>query len=221
MTVVEVMAELEAKGNEKWRKMNAKNGAGDNQFGVMMGDIRALAKKIKINHELGLELWQTGNIDAMILAPFVMRPKDFNEGELNKMVSEATFTRVADSFNSNIVKNHPLKEELRQKWMKSTDTMCHRAGWSLTTERVIKSPEGLDLVALLDRVENEMGLAPESLQWMMNYCLAEIGIHFAEHRERAIALGEKIGAFRDFPTSKGCTSPFAPIWINAMVSRQS
>jgi 3-methyladenine DNA glycosylase AlkD len=147
----------------------------------------------------------------MILAPFVMRPKDFNEDELNKMVSEATFTRVADSFNSNIVKNHPLKEELRQKWMKSTDTMCHRAGWSLTTERVIKSPEGLDLVALLDRVENEM---------MMNYCLAEIGIKFPEHRERAIAIGEKIGAFRDYPTSKGCTSPFAPIWINAMVSRQ-
>ena len=220
MTVVEVMAELKAKGNEKWRKMNAKNGAGDNQFGVMMGDIRALAKKIKIDHELGIELWKTGNIDAMILAPFVMRPKDFNEDELNKMVSEATFTRVADSFNSNIVKNHPLKEELRQKWMKSTDTMCHRAGWSLTTERVIKSPEGLDLVALLDRVENEMGLAPENLQWMMNYCLAEIGIKFPEHRERAIAIGEKIGAFRDYPTSKGCTSPFAPIWINAMVSRQ-
>ncbi len=220
MTVVEVMAELEAKGNEKWRKMNAKNGAGDNQFGVMIGDIRALAKKIKIDHELGIELWKTGNIDAMILAPFVMRPKDFNEDELNKMVSEATFTRVADSFNTNIVKNHPLKEELRQKWMTSSDTMCHRAAWSLTTERVIKSPEGLDLVALLDRVENEMGLAPENLQWMMNYCLAEIGIKFPEHRERAIAIGEKIGAFRDYPTSKGCTSPFAPIWINAMVSRQ-
>ena len=54
----------------------------------------------------------------------------------------------------------------------------------------------------------------------MNFCLAGIGIHFPEHRQRAIAIGEKLGIFRDFPTPKGCTSPFAPIWINEMVKRQ-
>jgi hypothetical protein len=32
-------------------------------------------------------------------------------------------------------------------------------------------------------------------------------------------VGEKLGIYRDYPVSKGCTSPFAPIWINAMVSR--
>ena len=61
--------------------------------------------------------------------------------------------------------------------------------------------------------------APEA-QWTMNNSLAEIGINFPEHRERAIAIGEKLGVFRDYPTSPGCTSPFAPLWINEMVSRQ-
>ena len=50
--------------------------------------------------------------------------------------------------------------------------------------------------------------------------LAEIGIHFPQHRTRAIAIGEKLGLYRDYPVSKGCTSPFAPTWIIAMVSRQ-
>jgi len=63
------------------------------------------------------------------------------------------------------------------------------------------------------------GAAPEA-QWTMNSCLAEIGIHFAQHRERALAVGEQLGVFRDYPTSKGCTSPFAPIWITALVARQ-
>jgi 3-methyladenine DNA glycosylase AlkD len=54
----------------------------------------------------------------------------------------------------------------------------------------------------------------------MNGALAEIGIHFPKHRKRALAIGEKLGVFRDYPTSKGCTSPFAPIWINEMVRRQ-
>lgn len=66
----------------------------------------------------------------------------------------------------------------------------------------------------------EMGTAAPEAQWTMNSCLAEIGIHFAKHRKRAIAIGEKLGIYRDYPCSKGCTSPFAPIWINEMVRRQ-
>ena len=46
------------------------------------------------------------------------------------------------------------------------------------------------------------------------------GVHFPRHRKRAIAIGEKLGVYRDYPVSKACTSPFAPIWINAMVRRQ-
>jgi hypothetical protein len=53
-----------------------------------------------------------------------------------------------------------------------------------------------------------------------DFVLAEIQINFAEHRRRALAIGEALGIYRDYPVSKGCTSPFAPIWINEMVSRQ-
>ncbi len=91
----------------------------------------------------------------------------------------------------------------------------------LSEQVVIKNPEGLDLGALLDRIEREMGNAPSPTQWTMNYCLAEIGIKFAEHRKRAIDIGEKLGIYRDYRVSKGCTSPFAPTWIGAMVARQT
>ena len=98
--------------------------------------------------------------------------------------------------------------------------MRWRALWSLTAERVVKSPDGLDLAALLDRLESEMPTAPPQAQWTMNACLVEIGVHNEEHRERALAIGEALGLYSDYPVSKGCTSPFAPIWINHMVSRQ-
>lgn len=104
--------------------------------------------------------------------------------------------------------------------MASNDPMAARAGWSLTTDRIVRNPKGLDVPALLDRVESEMGDAAPEVQWTMNGALAEIGIHFPKHRKRALAIGEKLGVFCDYPTSKGCTSPFAPIWINEMVRRQ-
>lgn len=220
MTIDEVMEQLRTLGSEKMRKMNARNGAGENQFGVKMGDLRTLAKRIKVNPELAAALWETGNVDAMLLATLLMKPRQISMEDLDAMVCSVTYSQLADWLGTHVVKLHPEKETLRQKWMESDDVMASRAGWSLTAERIVKNPEGLDTNALLDRIEAEMGDAPTLAQWTMNYCLAEIGIHFPEHRDRAVSIGEKLGVFRDYPTSKGCTSPFAPIWIEEMVRRQ-
>jgi len=79
----------------------------------------------------------------------------------------------------------------------------------------------LDISRILDRLESERGKAVPQVQWTMNSALDQIGIQFPELRDRAIAIGEKLGIYRDYPVSKGCTSPFAPIWIEEMVRRQS
>jgi len=220
MTLNETLKQLKALGNEAMRKQNAKWGAGDNQFGVQRGDLRKLANKIKTNHELALSLWKTGNLDAQFLATLVINVKLLSADELDRLVRSCTFAWVAEWLHSYVVKEHADKETLRKKWMADDDRWAARAGWQLTAGRVAKSPEGLDLAALLDRIEKEMGAAAPEVQWTMNMCLAEIGIHFPQHRKRAIAIGEKLGIFRDYPVSKGCTSPFAPIWINEMVRRQ-
>ena len=221
MTLNAVMAELESLGDEKVRKHNLKFGASENQYGVKMGDIRKIAKTIKTDHEFAAQLWKTGNLEARFLATLILKPKQLSAEELDALVRDVDYGHLADWLNSYVVKKHPEKEELRQKWMADEHPSAARSGWSLTTSRVVKDPDGLDIGALLDRIENEMGEAPELAKWTMNFCLAEIGINFPEHRERAIAIGEKIGAYRDYPVSKGCTSPFAPIWISELVARNS
>ncbi len=220
MTLKEILAQLKALGDAKVRAHNKKHGAGDNQFGVKLGDIRKLAAKIKTNHQLATALWDTGNIDARLLAILLIKPQDLSRDEMDRMVRSANFAQLADWLNSYVVKNHPDKEALRQAWMKDDDPWAARAEWSLTSGRIARSPDGLDLPALLDRIESEMGNADPAAQWTMNACLAGIGIHFAKHRKRALAIGEKLGVYRNYPVSKGCTSPFAPIWINEMVRRQ-
>lgn len=228
MNLKETLAKLESLGDEKRRAFNVKNGAGKmKQFGCAMGDIRALAKKIKANHELALQLWKTGNIDAQLLAILLMKPKSLSAAELDKMVRAARFAWVADWFHSYIVQKQSLadNESLRIQWMEDEDGWAARAGWNLTASKIGKGGKdaeagGLDLPALLDRIESEMADAPPETQWTMNAVLANIGIHDAKLRKRAIAIGEKLGIYRDYPCSKGCTSPFAPIWINEMVKRQ-
>lgn len=220
MTLTETLTQLESLGSEKMREFNSKHGVGTNQFGLKMGDIRAVAKKIKTNHPLALELWNTGNIDARFLAILIADPKKLTLEELENMVKSERFTHVADWLYTYVIKLYPDNEILRLKWMQSDDAMCARAGWSLTSGCVARNPDVLDLPAILDRIETEMPLAAPEVQWTMNSTLAQIGIRFPEYRERALSIGEKLEIYRDYPVSKGCTSPFAPIWISEMVRRQ-
>lgn len=220
-TLPETLRQLEALGDATVRAHNAKNGAGENQFGVKRGDLRKLADKIKTNHALALELWATGNVDAQFLATLLIDVKELSAAELERLVKTVNFAWTADWLHSYVTKLHVDKETLRQKWLKAKDRWLARAGWQLTAGRVAKSPEGLDVVALLDRIEQELAKAAPEVQWTMNACLAEIGIHVPLQRKRALAIGEKLGVYRDYPCSKGCTSPFAPIWIAEMVKRQA
>jgi len=229
MNLKEILTKLESMGDEKRREYNFKPAphgipAGKlKQFGCAMGDLRTLAKKIKTDHALALELWKTGNIDAQLLAILLMKPKSLSAGELDKMVRTARFAWVADWLNAYIVKEQPPadKETLREKWMKDKDGWAARAGWNLTASRIGKGAEGLDLLALLDRIESEMADAPPETQWTMNNTLIAIGVHHAKHRKRAIAIGEKIGLYKDWPVSKGCTPPYVPVCVPEMVKRQS
>src|SRR5687768_17350342 len=221
MTVKETLAKLKSLSNEKMFAHNLKNGAGKNQFGVKLGDIRAVANKIKTDHALALELWKTENVEARLLATLIIQLKKLSVKELDEMVKSISFVQEAEWFNAYVVKDHPQSEALREAWMDSDNRWAARAGWSLTSGRVVRKPEGLNLLQLLDRIESEMPKAPREVQWTMNTTLAQIGINFPKHRKRAIEIGETLGIFRDYPVSKGCTSPFAPIWIKEMVRRNS
>jgi 3-methyladenine DNA glycosylase AlkD len=127
---------------------------------------------------------------------------------------------VHDWLVNYVVKKSPHSEELRVAWSSDPDPVVASAGWALTTERVAKKPEGLDLAGLLDVIEAEMRDADDRLQWAMNSCLAQIGIEHAEHRARALDIGERLQVLEDYPTPPNCTSPFAPVWITEMVRRR-
>jgi 3-methyladenine DNA glycosylase AlkD len=213
----EVLAELAALEDPRAREVNEKRG---DDHGVNLGKLRAVAKRLKTQQELALELWATGDTAARLLALLICRPKSFGRDQLDAMLRQARTPKVHDWLVNYVVKKSPYAEELRTAWLVDPDPVVASAGWALTSERVAKQPDGLDLPGLLDVVEADMKDAPERLQWAMNTCLATIGIRHAEHRNRAISIGERLGVLKDYPTPPGCTSPFAPAWIAEVVRRQ-
>ncbi|GIL24892.1 DNA alkylation repair protein [Actinocatenispora comari] len=217
-TATEVLAELAALEDPKIRAVNQRHG---DDHGVNLTTLRAIAKRLGTRPNLARELWATGDSAARLLAIQISRPTQYQADELDAMLRAARTPKVHDWLVGTVVTRSPHAETLRQQWLADPDPVVASAGWALTTTRVAKSPDGLDLTALLDTIEARLSEAPDRLQWAMNHCLAQIGIEHPDHRARALAIGERLGVFRDYPTPRGCTSPYAPTWITEMVRRQA
>ena len=217
MTVPEVLTELAALEDPKMRAANEKRG---DDHGINLSKMRGLAKQVKTDHALAKELWSTGETAPRLLALLICKPREFSADELDAMLRETRPPKVNEWFVSYIAKKSPLAEEMRMRWFDDPDPTVAAAAWSLTGERVAKNPEGLDLEDLLDRIERDMKDAPARPQWTMNETLAQIGIHHPHLRARALEIGDRLQVLADYPTAPGCTSPFAPIWINEIVRRR-
>lgn len=221
--VAALQEELDALADDRMRAVNEKHG---DDHAVNLTKLRSVAKRLKIDPDLARALWAAPAADSTpkLLALLISRPKQYSAEELDAMLREAPTPKVHEWLVSYLVKKSPHREELREAWFADPDPVVASAGWALTSERIAKAPagempEGIDPDALLVQIEAEMKDAPERLQWAMNQCLAEIGIHDATRRERAKDIGERLEVLKDYPTPPNCTSPFAPLWIDEMVRR--
>lgn len=221
MSFDEVFAQLEAWGSEKVRAIYARQGASDPQFGVKMTDLRGLAKTIKVDHALAMQLWETGNADARMLATLIMDPAALSEAELEAMLTSLTYVNLADKLVDYVIARSPHAEALRLRWMPSRDELIGRAGWGLLVERIsAKKTDDLDIPGILATIEAEILTSPVRKQERMTYAQVEIALRLPEYRDACIALGERLGRFDQRPVPKGCTPFYAPDWIAAVLARK-
>ncbi|UZN01508.1 DNA alkylation repair protein [Cellulomonas sp. S1-8] len=218
LSAQDVLAQLAALENPRMREVNLRH---DDDHGVNLTQLRAVAKAAGRDHALAVDLWGSGDTAGRLVAILVARPRLYGAAELDAMLRDARVPKVHDWLVGYVVKKSPHVEELRSAWFADPDPVVASAGWFLTSDRVAKAPDGLDLPGLLDLVEKHLQDAPARLQWAMNECLATVGIHHPDLRPRAIAIGERLRVLEDYPTPPGCTSPYAPVWIAEVVRRQA
>lgn len=216
MTARQVRDELTALADPKILSVNQRHG---DDHAVNLTKLRAVAKRAKGDPELPQQLWDSGDTAARLVALHISRPAAYSAEQLEEMLREARTPKVRAWLLSSVIKKFPHREELRRAWFDDADPHVAAAAWELTSERVRKQPDGLDLSALLDAIESQLAQAPEPLQWAMNETLAHIGIENPALRERAVAIGERLEVLKDYPTPPNCTSPYAPIWIAEMARR--
>ena len=189
-------------------------------FGVSLGDIRVLARVSWMVHRWRCRSGSHGTSTPSSWPFSRSQPKKLSADEMERMVPARCLRARGGLVIAYVVRQHPDKETFGQR-MDGHGTTARQPVLDGTPPPIGVAPRvrtgSLSLLALLDRIEFEMARAVPEVQWTMNSTLAQ-----SESTSPNIASGPspsvKLGIYRDYPVSKGCTSPFAPIWINFMVS---
>jgi 3-methyladenine DNA glycosylase AlkD len=191
-----------------------------------LGDLRKIAKEIKKDHELALELWSTGEYYPRLLAILIMDKKLLTQEVIDEFASEIEAheykerNQLADWLLANQLTKNKKAIALMETWEHAASPVLRRIFWFYQGRLRWSSKAPPDNTeGLLASLEQDMRGAEPEVQWTMNFAAAQIGIHEPEHRTRCVALGEELGLYIDERVPKGCTSPYLPAWIDTEVAK--
>lgn len=223
MTVQEVMQQLESMGNESTKNVLVKHGAKEPFFGVKVADLKKILKKTKKNHELSLELYATGNSDAMYLAGLMADEKQITKEQLQDWADKAYWSYLNEYAVPWVASETDFGFELGLEWIASKEEKFAIAGWAtLASYASVRKDEELDIKAyndLLDKVGNEIHNAPNRVRYVMNGFVIAIGSYIAELTSKSQEIAAKIGKVSVEMNGTACKVPLATDYIQKVIDK--
>lgn len=238
MTFEQVMQTLEAQGTEQARKTYGRHGMGSNTFGTSFAVIRKLAKQIKCDHALALQLWATGIFEPRVVATMIADPTQVTPDQAQTWIDEMTCHGLTDELVNNLLSKTPFAGNLAMAWVDSPGEQVGRAGWHLVgvlakgggcaacsplrpskRSSPAESPTVLDYPALLARIEADIHQAPNRKREAMNNALMAIGIYIPELTEAAKVAARRIGPVEIDHGDTACRTPDAVAYIEKALAR--
>ena len=218
MTAKEILEELKPLGRERYKRMLFDNyGVKEPCFGVKIGDLKKIQRRIKMDYQLARDLYETGNYDAMYLAGLIADDTRMTKKDLQRWVEKAYGGALAGATVPWVAAGSRHGWDLAQEWIDSKNDLIAEAGWATLSSLVsIKDDAELDLAELkrlLERVQKTIHQAPDVTRYAMNQFVIAVGSYVKPLTEFALRTGEKIGPVTANLGNNACQVPFAPDYI--------
>jgi len=214
MTCEELMRQLEAFGTAQNRKIYGRHGVSGEMFGVSYRDLGALKKKIKTDHELALELWDTGNHDARVLAMMIADPANFDSRLADAWIKELDNYVLADAFASFAGKTDAGRKRM-ERWAGSKDEWTGAVGWKVLAHLAREDKDLPDTFfePFLEEIESKIHTSKNRTRDAMNTALIAIGVRNQGLRKKALAAAARIGKVEVDHGETNCQTPDAAAYI--------
>jgi 3-methyladenine DNA glycosylase AlkD len=223
-TVAAILADLKSKGKESTRKIYSRHGMDmDRVLGVSTADMKAIAKAIRGQQELALELYKTEIMEAMYLAGMVADGAKMTREQLNEWAEGAEGLQMISEYTVPwVTVENAHARALALKWIKSKKEHVSAAGWSTWCGLVAILPdEALDLgeiEGLMAEVVKGIGKAPNRVRYTMNTFVISVGGYVKPLLKQAKAVAKQLGAVNVDVGETACNVPVATAYIEKMIA---
>lgn len=191
-----------------------------------LGDLRKLAKAIKRDHNLAMELWSTGHFLARQLAILIMDKKFLSQEVIDDLDKDIQChdlnerNQLIDWLMANQLSKDKKTIKLMESWEQSTSKMQRRLFWYYQARlRWMGNTEHSNTEHLLKSIEDKIAHEEPEVQWAMNFTAGQIGKWQEKYRARCIAIGENTGLYSEEVAPKGCTPNYLPKFIAIEVAK--
>lgn len=214
MTLDEMMATLAAAGSAQTRKTYARHGIGPEMFGVSYAELYKLRKRIKVDHRLALELWDTGNHDARVLATLIDDPKQIDRAQAERWLADMDNYGLTDAL-SGLIARSSLARAVMPEWMAREGEWESCAGWNILGQLALddRTLDDAFFAAYLPVIEQQIHHAKNRTRYSMNNALIAIGTRGDALESAALAAANRIGKVEVDHGDTSCKTPYAPTYI--------
>ncbi|NQO18914.1 DNA alkylation repair protein [Streptococcus suis] len=221
--IKELLTQLEAASHTGTLKRYVKIGETKPYYGVPMGVISGIAKAYKNRLDLFVPLWQTGILEAQYLAIQVAKakPDQLAHADLETCLDEQVSVNVLDKLASIILSKRKDSRDWKEILLAKDEVIFNRLGWFLRAKYFAgKTASNQEIEETLAYISEHLQTADPLVQWTMNQCLVEIAVAYPNYLEQGLAIGQELAVYADMKVPKGCTSAYAPDWIEALLRRK-
>ncbi|MEP4534164.1 MAG: DNA alkylation repair protein [Cyclobacteriaceae bacterium] len=191
-----------------------------------LGELRKIAKEIKVDHELSLELWSTGKFLLRQLAILIMDKKQLSQESIDQLDQDIQKhdyderIHLMDWLMANQLSKDKKIISLIESWEHSSSPLQRRVFWYYQARlRWMGKTNQSNTEYLLKAIEKSMMKEEPEVQWAMNYTAGQIGKWQENQRERCISIGKSTGLYKDEVVAKNCTPSYLPEFIRIEVEK--
>lgn len=218
----EIMHELESLGTAQNVKIYKRHGAGDNLFGVSFANLNKLKKRLRTDHSLACELWETENTDARTLALMIADVDQLTSVQAELWLKEISYPLLADMLAA-VVALSRYADAKQRKWAKAKRELTRVCGYSVLTHRLRHDATQVSdqqCLETLEVIERELAGSPNRARHAMNAAVIGIGVFKPHLAEQAIESAKRIGPVQVDHGETNCQTPDAESYIRKALAHQ-
>lgn len=166
----------------------------EKRLGVQIPELRQLAKETGKNHQIALELWQTGIAEARILAAMTDEPEKVTEQQMENWVKDINSWDIDDQITMNLFEKTPLSWKKITDWSQRPEEFVRRTAYSLLACLAWHNKTATDqqFTQLFPVIASGATDERKSIQKAISWALRTIGKRNPQLNLAAIQLAQEI-----------------------------